>query len=263
MANYYISLLSSPLCLSFSLSFFSFKVTKNHAKKSAASSPTTSNKMTWKERQKATREMQYAEKVFGTVNVTVKQFCEDGAAVTAPEAEGVLKKIDQRLADNIRWVYTSDDVDLAVDGSTAVCQERSDVLIKLQDAQTKFNAMVPVLKSSAATLAKDPLTYEPSVFKHALEECCEAGLTISGSSAQKYMDRCKDDEMTRVVDACNQVWAAICEDPNLGVGSMTETCNNISQQICLTSWLHRCTVAKPKATARPRDHQLNLRTSLP
>lgn len=182
-------------------------VIKTALKKNPKSNVSTLlNRMTWKERQKASREVQACTKLLATVGVTTDQFCEDGTAVTVPEAQSVLTKIELRLSENNRWVYNSEDVDLSSENAAELCQVRTEALQKLLDGQKKFGAMVQVLKSAAATKAKDPTSYDPDFFMHALEDCCEVGLSVSTSLAQKYVARCNDAALSEVVQACQHAW---------------------------------------------------------
>ena len=112
-------------------------------------------KESWVQRQKAKREIVAAEKVVSSGNLMIKQFNLDSACVPIGEATNLSKRLEQRLALEMRWVYAGDDIDCNDETGPAEMEARVQMLNTIQGLENPTLAIAATTKCAVATEIKD------------------------------------------------------------------------------------------------------------
>ena len=114
----------------------------------------------WRDRQAIVRELQSAERIASTLKLFFTHFDTDTSSVSLGEAVGIEKKLEARLKEDIRWIYQGDDIDQKEPSAAEEVQKRHELLETMREGESKLGAMIALLRSNAATLEKDPQSYD-------------------------------------------------------------------------------------------------------
>lgn len=135
-----------------------------------------------KNRQKVRRELTATQKVLGALDLIVRQWDQDAAAVTVGEVNGLSKKPQPHVSEDIRWVHHGEELNMEADGKGDDCgidvKERMNMLAQLQEGEAKQSSILFCLKAMVAT-PKDPGHFGIACFTQYMKDAVRSNWTPS------------------------------------------------------------------------------------
>ena len=143
----------------------------------------------WQIKQKVTRELQYCEKALQPLSLAFATIKSDDPNVTFSELQGLAKKLDARLAMDVRWVYMGEDLE-GCESADSESQKnvRTDKLHQMKNALSKLQILSPILRSYHAKSEEDE-AFGVASYRACMEDAWQDGEDVHIVFAKKYAER--------------------------------------------------------------------------
>ena len=148
---------------------------------------TNHKKVSWGDRQKATRELVASGKLIASVNELNKLFAVDHNNVSVGETNAVIQHVGERLAEDLRWIYLADDLDESDEGAVQVA-------MGMQPKDRNVHLCSPIFKKQVRSSMRCSLFYNVLLQTAATTICTNTQssvgqMTIACMSASPFRSR--------------------------------------------------------------------------